>query len=146
MINKYIVQPYESVSTISEKLNIPVIELQQANNVDLNNISPGQIINIPDNNNNYVFYQAQSGDTLSSISKKTNIPIDILTRMNGLNNADYLYVGQVLLIPKPGYKVYITNDVENINDIANKLNTNVGNLLRNNKNIFLSKEQLLFYE
>ncbi|MCZ2328578.1 peptidoglycan DD-metalloendopeptidase family protein [Bartonella sp. F02] len=44
-------------------------------------------------------YIVQSGDTLLSIAQQVGISVDALKLENGINN-DFVYIGQVLIIPK----------------------------------------------
>ena len=44
-------------------------------------------------------YVVQSGDTLSKIAKKFGTTVATLVSMNKIENADIIYVGQVLIVP-----------------------------------------------
>jgi LysM repeat protein len=44
-------------------------------------------------------YKIVSGDSLSSISVKFNTTVAILMRLNGINNADRIAVGQIIKLP-----------------------------------------------
>lgn len=44
-------------------------------------------------------YTVQTGDSLSSIADRFQVPVDTLVRINELPNPDYVFVGQRLLIP-----------------------------------------------
>ena len=44
-------------------------------------------------------YVVQPGDTLTAISAATGVPIDILTELNQIADANVIYAGAVLLIP-----------------------------------------------
>lgn len=44
-------------------------------------------------------YVVESGDTLSSISGETGVPVDHLLEANGLSNPNFIYAGASLLIP-----------------------------------------------
>ena len=146
MINTYTVQPNETIVDIAKKFNLTVNDFEKVNNINLNSLTKGQVINIPvDTNDSFVYYQVNKGDTLSDLSRKIGMSVDYFSKINGLLINEYLYPGQILIIPKPGIKVYITEDVESLNDISNKLGVDVNNILNNNKNIFLSKEQLILY-
>lgn len=47
-----------------------------------------------------VTYTVKSGDTLSGIASKYNTTVDKLRRINGIDNPDLIYIGQVLTISK----------------------------------------------
>lgn len=44
-------------------------------------------------------YVVESGDTLSSISGETGVPVDHLLEANGLSNPNFIYAGASLVIP-----------------------------------------------
>ncbi|HOT93220.1 MAG TPA: LysM peptidoglycan-binding domain-containing protein [Anaerolineae bacterium] len=48
-----------------------------------------------------VVYVVQAGDTLSSIAKQYRIPIETLLQLNGLTNANLVWIGQELVISVP---------------------------------------------
>ncbi|MCS7259150.1 MAG: LysM peptidoglycan-binding domain-containing protein, partial [Anaerolineae bacterium] len=52
-----------------------------------------------------VLYTVQAGDTLSSIAMRFQVSLKDLMRANGLDNPDYLMLGQQLIIPVGGLPV-----------------------------------------
>jgi putative chitinase len=44
-------------------------------------------------------YTVRPGDTLSQIAKWYGVSVDYLRQLNGLSNPNFIYVGQVLIIP-----------------------------------------------
>lgn len=47
----------------------------------------------------YVHYKVQSGDTLSQIAKNYQVSTQVLKKLNGIKNANQLYVGKKIRIP-----------------------------------------------
>ena len=47
-------------------------------------------------------YIVQSGDTLGSIAARFGVTVDAILRANNLSSANYLYLGQSLIIPTSG--------------------------------------------
>ncbi len=95
----YIVQKGDSIWKISQKYNISPAELININNLSNNTLQIGQKLLVPkiiseENNNEYI---VQKGDTLWSIAKKYNIPVNELKQINNLTN-NLLEIGQVLKI------------------------------------------------
>ena len=88
-------------------------------------------------------YKIKSGDTLYGIARKYNINPDLLASLNGLNNNDYIYPDQMLLIPKSGYSYYITKAGDTLDTVANIFNVSVDSLLKQNETIYLLDGQLL---
>ena len=59
-----------------------------------------------DTSNNYdslILYIAQPGDSLWKIAKKFNSTIDDIVRMNGIEDANIIDIGQKIYIPKFNY-------------------------------------------
>lgn len=96
----YIVKTGDSLYSIAREYNISVNDLMNSNNLTSTLLQIGQILKIHNKNdidNNT--YKVQSGDTLYSVAKKYNIPIDKLKELNNLSN-NLLSVGQILIISK----------------------------------------------
>ena len=94
----YIVEKGDTLYSISRRFNIPVNELIRINNLNSNILSIGQKLYLTENNNELEnIYIVQKGDTLYSISRKFNIPVDEIIRMNNLTNNNILE-GQELII------------------------------------------------
>ena len=66
--------------------------------------------------------------------------------MNGLNMEDYIYPNQEILIPKNNYSYYITKDGDSLDNVATMFKTNVPNLLKDNKTIYLTEGQILVHQ
>ena len=102
------------------------------------------------------------GDTISSISKLYSINKDLIIELNKLKDVNYIYVGQNLIIYEPTDNSSKQSDLinnyhivqigENLTEIANKYNLNLGYLIEiNNLNkpdsikvgqkLFLSKNK-----
>ena len=77
-------------------------ELKDTNKLLSNSLAIGQILIIPDDNdkNESEYYTVVSGDTLYQISRKFNISVDELKRINNLTSNN-LSIGQKLLIKIP---------------------------------------------
>ena len=91
----------------------------------------------------YKYYTIETGDTLYKISKKYNINPELLSALNGLDLSDYIYAGQVLMIPKGNYSYYLTKEGDSLNSVMEILKVSLDDLLSNNKTIYLSGGQLV---
>ncbi len=122
------VSPNETLSGIASHYGVSVDSLIGNNQyiVNPNLIFPDQVLIIPDQNRQ--FYMVRPGDTLSEISQRFGVPISILVNVNNLANADRIYVGQVLLVPK----MYTVEAEDNLEGIALKLGVDVADLLIEN--------------
>ncbi len=66
--------------------------------------------------------------------------------INGLDKDDYIYPNQVISVPKNGVKYYIVQDNDTLMNIANKLNTSVYDIINQNNQLYLQKDQLIVYK
>ena len=123
----YVVEKGDTLYSISRKFNIPVEKIKQINNLTNNIISIGQILYLQEQNNNYDTYIVQKGDSLYSISRKFNIPVNELIDINNLNNLT-LQINQELLVPKQDNNTYIVEKGDTIWSIAKNNNISIDKL------------------
>lgn len=100
--NIYIVEKGDSLWSISRKYNVTVEDLINANNLNDLTIYIGQELIIPSGNINqepFVLYTVQKGDTLWNIAKKYNISVNNIMTANNLSST-LLSIGQQLIIPQ----------------------------------------------
>ena len=81
---------------IEKKYNTTVSAIKDLNNLVSNNLSIGQILKIPSNNNS-ITYIVKSGDNLYSIARKYNTTVNSIKLKNNLSN-NLLSIGQKLII------------------------------------------------
>lgn len=94
----------------------------------------------------FEYYTIKKGDTLYNIAKQLDMDPTNLAEINGLENADYIYDNQVLLIPKKGTKVVITKSGDTLEKVSADLDANTLDLLFQNQNIYLLPNQLIAYQ
>ena len=92
------------------------------------------------------YYMVSNGDTLYKIARDNNIDASLLAALNGINENDYIYPNQVLLIPKAGSIIYITAVGDTLTEIAKGFDVSLEELLEQNNNIYLQPEQLIVYK
>lgn len=145
MFDNYTILENDSVDSISSKFNISSDLLKKINsNIDF---KPGSVILVPKYNNNiFDYYVVKDGDTLYKISSDNNIDVSLLAQLNGVNNDDYIYANQILLIPRAGSILYITANGDTLLEVAKGINVNVMDLIKQNNNIYLQPEQLIVYK
>jgi lysozyme len=81
-----------------------------------------------------VMYTVKPGDTLWSIGRSYGIPIDVIVRDNGLQNANDLSVGQQLKLTTsecPNW--YVVKSGDSLWAIANRFFTTLDDLMRLNE-------------
>lgn len=97
------------------------------------------------NNKYFNYYVVGDGDTLYRIATVNNINASLLARLNGLNETDYIYPKQVLLVPKAGSMLYFTEIGDTLTEVAKTFKINISDLISENENIYLQPEQLIVY-
>ena len=85
----------------------------------------------------FEYYTIKKGDSLYKISQNYDLTVTELAKLNGIDPTDYLYEGQVLLIPKKGVKVIITEEGDTLAKISRDLNSNLEQILLQNPDIYL---------
>ena len=95
----YTVKKGDSLYKIAQKYNTTVDEIRKLNNLNTNLLSIGQQLLIPKKeDNNYLTYTVNKGDSLYKIAQKYNTTVNEIRQLNNLSN-DLLSIGQILLIP-----------------------------------------------
>lgn len=144
--NEYIVKKGDTLYSIAKKYNISVNELKNYNNLKSNTLNINQILKIPTKSSNTTsnnYYIVSKGDSLWSISRKYNISVDELKRLNNLSS-NLLSIGQKLIVPNAN--TYIVKRGDTLYSIARKNNTTVDKIKEKNnlKSNILSIGQVLY--
>jgi LysM repeat protein len=100
------VQPGDTLSSIALRYGTTPQAIAQANGLgNVNYIYAGQRLTIPSNSSavsSEGTYTVRPGDTLSSIAASRGTTVASLAQANGLLSANYIYVGQRLIISGSG--------------------------------------------
>ncbi len=144
MYSIYEVEENDTLANIANSLGVDLSKLIELNG-RLDNVSKGQLIIIPNQNQNYITYEVVAGDNLYQIAKKYGTTVDIIERLNGLEQNSYIYPKQELLIPKENNGLYITKENQTITELVDELGVNINDLLRNNQ-IYLVSDQIITYD
>lgn len=145
MFESYILGKGENLLNVANKYNTSVKVLQDINNLYyLDDLREGMEIVVPSESKEYFnYYVVEKGDNLYGIARKYNINPELLANINGLNNDDYIYPNQQILIPKNGYSYYITAEGDTLDEVIRVFNSNKDKFLNENKTIYLMAGQLL---
>lgn len=147
----YTVKSGDSLWSIAKQYNLSIAELQELNSEqDLNPLLVGTVLKITEQNTentenieNTEKYEIQKGDTLWGISRKFNMSIDDIKKLNpnvdalGLQVGNYLQIHKTVQESSPtNYENVLPNtilkfgdsgeDVKKLQNALNKLNFNVG--------------------
>lgn len=98
--NQYTVVKGDSLYAIAKKFNTTVDEIKKLNNLTSNNLSIGQVLNIPGSSTSTTnkIYTVKKGDTLYKIASNNNTTVNAIKSLNNLTTNN-LSIGQVLQIP-----------------------------------------------
>jgi N-acetylmuramoyl-L-alanine amidase len=98
----YKVKKGDTLSSIAKSSNTSLSNLLKLNNFELHEkIYVGQKVLVPSEKKiNLKKYKVKKGDTLYSLAKNSSISIYELCELNNMNEADTLYLGQIIKLPK----------------------------------------------
>ncbi|MFD5852414.1 glycosyl hydrolase family 18 protein [Cytobacillus pseudoceanisediminis] len=105
----HIVQAGDSLWAISQKYNVPTLDIRTANGLENGpGIIPGLALYIPESGPVIRSYLVKPGDTLWSISQRFQTTINLILSANPEIRPEGLYIGQKLNIPSPSRLVMKT--------------------------------------
>lgn len=111
---QYTVKTGDSLKSISRQFGVSVNEIKEANNLTKTILQPNQVLTVPEKNaissvdapkpkaKPAVYYTVKSGDTLSAIAQKTEVPVKQIMALNKVH-AKSLRIGKKLILAKPTY-------------------------------------------
>ena len=147
MYRVYQVQANDTLESIAQSLNTNVDVLKRLNGISDNmQLMPGSFIIVPVTDDRFTTYIVKQGDTIYGIAREYGVDDDVLLKINGLNKEDYIYPNQEIIIPNKNYKFYVTTEGDTLESVVRNLNIDYNNLLGNNKEIFLTEDQLIIYK
>lgn len=139
----------DTLESVSDKFNTSIDKIKTLNGIKSDVIlQPGGFIIVPTNQSNdyYGFYIIKKGDTIYDIANKNKIDYKMLLELNGLEEKDYIYPDQEILIPREDVKIYMTNEGDSINSLEEKLNIKISDIKTPSENIYLEKNQIILYK
>ena len=96
---QYTVQSGNTLYAIAQFFRTTVEDILRYNNIqNPSMIYPGQVRNIPAQSAINDYYVTRPGDTLWSIAQRNGTTVTELTRLNGINNPNVIYPGQILRV------------------------------------------------
>lgn len=149
MYSIYQVMEGETLEDVANKVGITMDELISINGISNGMVKPLDYVVIPNRNNENMYfkrYTISKGDTIYSIARRYGINPSDLLRLNGLNNEDTIYPGDVIFVPKDGVSFYVTGMDDTLMDVSRKMGATPNELSNMNSTIYLTNDQLLVYK
>ncbi len=146
MYKIYVVEYGDTLNKIADKFSVSVDILEKING-PISNLVPGMQIVVPSNGDMpFSTYVVGKGDSIYDIARKNNVNFHDLLLINALEENDYIYPGQELLIPKAGYGLYVTVDNDTLNAVSTKLYVKPADIISQNGALYLMPNQLIIYK
>ncbi len=111
LAREYTVKTGDSLKSISKESGISVNEIKEANNLTKTILQPNQVLIIPEKSaavstagpkpkvKRAVYYTVKNGDTLSTIARKTGVPVKQIMTLNTIHPKS-LRIGRKLVLAK----------------------------------------------
>lgn len=146
MYSIYQIQVGDTLDTIAQKVGTTKQLLLTINGTTDTNLVPGNYIVIPMNVNlPFTTYTIKKGDNIYEIARNYNVDYETLLEINGLDEDDYIYPNQEIIIPNKNFNIYVTRENDSLATVAARLNATQADLIRDNATIYLLPEQLILY-
>ena len=136
----------ETLEDVALRLDLEVESLRSLNSIS--DFRDNSYIVIPSQltQPNFNSYVVKKGDNIYQIAQQNSIDYKDLLKLNGLDEDDYIYPNQEILVPKKDIGIYITNDNDTISLVSKHFNTTSSEILRQNPNLYLESDQLIIYK
>lgn len=148
MFKIYRIMQGDTLESISRNLGLNLDELKRINGIVGNPILiPGTNLIVPNREEaTYINYTVKKGDTIYDIARRNNIDRRLLLLINGMEEDDYIYPNEQILIPREDVGLYLTEKDDTIGSISENLSITPEEMLRLNDTIFLSPNQVIVYK
>lgn len=136
----------DTIQNIADRFNMTADELISLNGL-MEEVRPGELLVVPQGRDSvFEVYVVQSGDNVYEIARRYNVDFNDLLRLNGLDEDDYIYPNQELLVPKQGVSIYITEDEQTLKEVSDRLGITPYEIIDQNETIYLLPDQLIIYK
>lgn len=147
MYEIYTIKEGDTLESVADMYGTTVGVLRQLNGImDSYGVRPNTQIIVPvEKKQPYQYYTVKKGDSVYDIARDNDIDYNLLLQLNGLDEGDYIYPNQTIMLPKKGLKIYMTKSDDTLDLVLNRLGITVDELLRENENIYLREDQILIF-
>ena len=148
MFRIYRIMQGDTLESISRNLGLNLDELKRINGIVGNPILiPGTNLIVPNREETtYVTYTVKKGDTIYDIARRNNIDRKLLLLINGMDEDDYIYPDEQILIPIEDVGLYLTEEDDTISSVSENLSMTPEEMIKLNDTIFLSPDQVIVYK
>lgn len=147
MYEIYMIKEGDTLESIAFMYKTTVGILKQINGVmDNYRIRPNTQLVVPiERKQPYQYYTVKKGDNMYDIARDYGIDYNLLLQLNGLDEGDYIYPNQTIMLPKKGLGIYMTKSDDTLDLVLNRMGITIDELLRENENIYLREDQILVF-
>ena len=147
MYEIYTIEEGDTLESIADMYNTTVGILRQINGImDGYGVRPNTQIIVPvERKQPYQYYTVKKGDNVYDIARDNDIDYNLLLQLNGLDDGDYIYPNQTIMLPKKGLGIYMTKSNDTIDLVLNRFGIMIDELIRENENIYLREDQILVF-
>lgn len=147
MYEIYMVKEGDTLESIADIYSTTVGILKQINGIfNELDIMPGIQIVVPvEKKQPYQYYTVKKGDNMYDIARDNNIDYFLLLQLNGLDEGDYIYPNQTIMLPKKEFNIYMTKNDDTLDYVLRKMGVTIDELLKENENVYLRPEQILIF-
>jgi len=133
MYKIYTVKMGDTLENLARKLGVTPEVLATLNGLDITaTLTPNTNIVVPSSDSYFDKYVIKKGDTIYEIARMYNVNPTELSKLNGLEEDEYIYPGEELMVPKPGTLFYVTEANDTLNKVAGAFNTTPNNIANQN--------------
>lgn len=147
MYEIYTIMSGDTWNSIADKYGTTVGILKQINGIIADNeVIAGRQIVVPIlKQQPYQYYTVKKGDNMYDIARENDIDYNLLLQLNGLDDGDYIYPNQTIMLPKKGIDIYLTMENDTLDYVLNKKGVTIDELMSENENIYLRPDQILIF-
>ena len=147
MYEIYTIKDLDTWDSVAEKYETTAGVLKQINGImDDDGIGLGMQIVVPTlKRQPYKYYTVKKGDTMEMIANENDIDYFLLLQLNGLDEGDYVYPNQTIILPKDDIDIYMTKNDDTLDYVLKKMGVTIDELIKENENVYLLPEQILVF-